>query len=875
LLRPPFGENYRPADAFRFEEFSGAPEGYLCGGGGIACAGLLAQCFIKSGWGFQQGQSLSLDGMPMHTYRDAADEPVAVTAEVRFTSSIGEVLAARGFMPLLGVRGRDAVELAAIRPMYQETKILAGRWEGGQGGGGSTGVGLGGSSVGMVSKGQSGRPAPKREGPAAVTAEPPAASRRAAPSNDPEVDDDLAALLAGDDSPPQEAPTDETPADDSAAPQEEAPPELDPELAALLGDSGGAPTEAPPEELDPELAALLGDSPPPAAAPAEEALDPELAALLGEAPPSDSPAEPPAEESLDPELAALLGGGDSSPAEEPAPAPAEEALDPELAALLGGGDAGAAPEPDAEPMPEPAPSEEALDPDLAALLGGDANTAPEPPLETALEPEAESDAALDPDLAALLGDPSGEIGEAPAAPPPAEEIIDPDLAALLGESAPEASPEPEELRHMDVSAMSEQEPEPEPESSPPEPSLPAMATATEDQTDFEPAEESPASAQYGSVMQDLDELLAQSQAATNFTGPNAGGPPLIDFKSLLAPISDDEPAGGGVPYDVRERLEQMRKEVNPEAFAPDDPLRPTDVVKADWSGIIELAQETLRSTSKNLLVAARLVEALTKKHGFVGLRDGFHLMRLLVEVCWDRLDPPLEDEDMEVRAAPFNWLDDPDRGAYFPNSIRAVTLLAAEGNSFTWQQWQQSQSGSEGSDKVERIVLAAPRERCQAVVDALNQTQLELKQLLSYLGEKMGSEAPGLSAVRPAVIDCFKLASQILQRKGPAGGPAGEGAAEGLVAEGGGTVAVARPRFGTRDDIYQELANAATALERLEPHSPVPFLVRRAVELGALPFPLLMQALIRDANVLSEMNRELGIKSGAIGNGSDGGMSGM
>jgi hypothetical protein len=34
----------------------------------------------------------------------------------------------------------------------------------------------------------------------------------------------------------------------------------------------------------------------------------------------------------------------------------------------------------------------------------------------------------------------------------------------------------------------------------------------------------------------------------------------------------------------------------------------------------------------------------------------------------------------------------------------------------------------------------------------------------------------------------------------------------------------------------------------------------RAVELGALPFPQLMQALIRDASVLSEMNRELGIK---------------
>jgi len=47
----------------------------------------------------------------------------------------------------------------------------------------------------------------------------------------------------------------------------------------------------------------------------------------------------------------------------------------------------------------------------------------------------------------------------------------------------------------------------------------------------------------------------------------------------------------------------------------------------------------------------------------------------------------------------------------------------------------------------------------------------------------------------------------------------------------------------------------------LEPHSPIPYLVQRAVELGAMPFPQLMRALIRDANTLTELSRELGIKS--------------
>jgi type VI secretion system protein ImpA len=391
-----------------------------------------------------------------------------------------------------------------------------------------------------------------------------------------------------------------------------------------------------------------------------------------------------------------------------------------------------------------------------------------------------------------------------------------------------------------------------------------MATITDETPDLDRDEElsaSSATRSTSAMAQDLDSLIQQLQEASKYGVPGSGSPPLIDFKSLIAPISDDEPAGGGVPFDVRERLEQARKEVNPEAFAADDPLRPADYIKADWNGIIALTQETLRNTSKNLLVAARLVEALTKKHGFAGLRDGFHLMRLLVDICWDRLDPPLEDEDMEVRAAPFNWLDDPDRGAVFPNSIRAVPILAADGNQFSWLQWQQSQSGGGVQEMIDKIIRDAPRDRCQTIVDNLAQAQQELRLLMQSLTEKMGPDAPGFTVVRPAIVDCFKLAQGILQKKGPA--PSAEGGGTELsVSDGSGqtVVVMAKPRMSTREDIYQELAHAAAALERLEPHSPVPFLVRRAVELGALPFPLLMQELIRDANVLSEMNRELGIK---------------
>jgi type VI secretion system protein ImpA len=63
----------------------------------------------------------------------------------------------------------------------------------------------------------------------------------------------------------------------------------------------------------------------------------------------------------------------------------------------------------------------------------------------------------------------------------------------------------------------------------------------------------------------------------------------------------------------------------------------------------------------------------------------------------------------------------------------------------------------------------------------------------------------------------------------------------------------------TREDVYRQLRDAANLLQKIEPHSPIPYLIQKAITLGAMPFPLLMKALIRDEAVLKDMSRELGI----------------
>jgi len=343
-------------------------------------------------------------------------------------------------------------------------------------------------------------------------------------------------------------------------------------------------------------------------------------------------------------------------------------------------------------------------------------------------------------------------------------------------------------------------------------------------------------------------------------------PSVLDVDALIAPISGDSPAGGSVPFAVREKLEEYRKEVDPNDFAPDDPLRPESAQKAEWAALVRLAQETLTETSKDLLVAGRLTEALTREHGFGGLRDGLRLMRRLVTECWVRLNPAIESEDdLEVRAAPFYWLEDPDRGARFPNTLRQVPMVWGEGGRYGWLQWKQSQSGKDGisSADIEKAIQATPREHCQAVVDDLTEAWQELDTLAKELNDKMGQYAPAFTGLRQALGECRALAQQILQRKGPDLSQAGEGAGGGKAGGAGtaeGSGSFLGQQVASRAQVYQQLAQAAALLQQLEPHSPIPYLINRAVELGALSFPDLMRQLIRDSDVLTAMNRELGIK---------------
>ena len=331
-------------------------------------------------------------------------------------------------------------------------------------------------------------------------------------------------------------------------------------------------------------------------------------------------------------------------------------------------------------------------------------------------------------------------------------------------------------------------------------------------------------------------------------------PALLDFDALTAPLTgDDGPAGAPLPGDIKRKLDAARTEV-------DDPsLPPEDQQKADWPLVVRLCQEALAQQSRDLLTAARLAEGLVKVHGITGLWPGLHLMRLLVEQCWDRMHPSIEDGDLEVRAAPFNWLDAPDRGARFPYKIRLIPLVFGKEASYSFVDFQQSSAGKGDvkREDFEKAVNEATYENCSLVANELGRAIEEVRQTLPILEEKLKGEAPSLLGLRQSLEDCNGLAKQILSRKAPVSAPEtqeteGAPAADGRRAAPTGVV--------TRADIYRKISELSTQLLEREPHSPVPHLLQYAIRLGEMPYPQLMKELVRSTDVLVELSRILGIK---------------
>ncbi len=339
-------------------------------------------------------------------------------------------------------------------------------------------------------------------------------------------------------------------------------------------------------------------------------------------------------------------------------------------------------------------------------------------------------------------------------------------------------------------------------------------------------------------------------------------PAAIDIASFLPPIPGDEPSGGRTPLVLRQRMEIARKEFEPN---PQDPSAAPVPKKPDWSGIVKIATEVLTQRSKDLEVSLRLTEALTRQHGFPGLRDGFRLLRELTLECWDRLHPipdAADGEGMEIRAERFNWIGDNDAGARFPNAIREINVFNIKGSGYSLKD---RQIAAEGRGEIQASEFEHAQPLSDLLIEDLREALEAFEQLDQALQEKLGNQSPGLVGLRQVFDELRDSVLRLADRNQSSSAEADASSSSSSSAAGGsqssgGSGSGGGDAVRTREDAYRQVGQIADMLERLEPHSPIPDLLRKAVTLGRMSFRELLIQMVRDDAMRADIRREFGIK---------------
>lgn len=130
LLRLPYGPGSDEIERFAFRELlpGHGHEAYLWGNPAFACALLLGMAFLEKGWAMEPGDFLELGDLPAHVSQKGDEATLQACGEVFLTERASEAILARGVMPLISYKNRNAVRLLRFQSVADPPASLAGPW---------------------------------------------------------------------------------------------------------------------------------------------------------------------------------------------------------------------------------------------------------------------------------------------------------------------------------------------------------------------------------------------------------------------------------------------------------------------------------------------------------------------------------------------------------------------------------------------------------------------------------------------------------------------------------------------------------------------------------------------------------------------------
>jgi type VI secretion system protein ImpA len=353
-------------------------------------------------------------------------------------------------------------------------------------------------------------------------------------------------------------------------------------------------------------------------------------------------------------------------------------------------------------------------------------------------------------------------------------------------------------------------------------------------------------------------------------------PELVEIQSLLQPIAEDSPTGTDIREDFSptSRYQTIKSERNLARAAERQSIHDGDSQEAfgHWRKIATLAPQILQEQSKDLEVACWYTEAMVRLHGFAGLRDAFLIIDGLIETFWDDLHPMPDEYGMETRVSCLSGLNGEGAEGVLIAPLRKVEITGSDnpGPFSFWQylqaldlqkivdeQSRRSKIADLGFslDDIDKSVAQSDDSFFVDIRDDLAEAIELYRKIGRNLDEKCGlDDAPPTRTIVEILEECAGAVNHIAKLKFPtevstaddSGGEQSTGAEQ---SGAGSPAAVAhKGPIATREEAFRQLLEISEYFLKTEPHSPVSYVLQKAVKWGNMPLGDLIQELIPDSS---------------------------
>lgn len=328
----------------------------------------------------------------------------------------------------------------------------------------------------------------------------------------------------------------------------------------------------------------------------------------------------------------------------------------------------------------------------------------------------------------------------------------------------------------------------------------------------------------------------------------------IALARLLAPIDAITAAGLPVRGSMMYRMvEQARK--------GDDASLPmgswaVELKRANWPKVSRLIGDILAGSAKDLQLASWLLEAEIQQRGYAAIAPCIVLMHGLCETCWDGLHPQGDQGDFDARINIVRWVNEK-----LLRTLSLVPLIGDEEQAVSWSDWELAHhyerlSSANGElppeaeeaatlEDLHRLLASASLSELRERHTELTAAHSAIEAFEQCLRRKLAQDAPTLSKLGALLTSVHAPIRAELSRR-EASAP--RASIDEPTHEEEGDTSDVESDLNDRDRAYHVLADIAEFLARVEPHSPVPYLLRRAVAWGGMDAAALYRELYAKNN---------------------------